>query len=152
MDKTEFTARIATVLVAENVELDIETLDTYVRSTYPDLRKCLNLCQMNSTDGKLANVKGDEGGSDDWRVDAVNLFKAGKIVEARKLMCTTVRPEEMEDVFSWMYDNLELFSTTPEGQDSAIMAIRTGLVNHSFVADPEINLSATMVELSQING
>ena len=152
VDKTEFTARIATVLVAENVELDIETLDTYVRSTYPDLRKCLNLCQMNSTDGKLTNVKGDEGNASDWRVDAVNLFKAGKIVDARKLMCATVRPEEMEDVFRWMYDNLELFSTTPEGQDSAIMAIRTGLVNHSFVADPEINLSATMVELSQING
>ncbi len=152
VDKTEFTARVATVLVAENVEIDIEILDTYVRSTYPDLRKCLNLCQMNSTDGKLANVKGDEGGSDDWRVDAVNLFKAGKIIEARKLMCATVRPEEMEDVFRWMYDNLELFATTPEGQDSAIMAIRTGLVNHSFVADPEINLSATMVELSQING
>ena len=152
VDKTEFTARIATVLVAENVELDIETLDTYVRSTYPDLRKCLNLCQMNSTDGKLTNVKGDEGNTSDWRVDAVNLFKAGKIIEARKLMCSTVRPEEMEDVFRWMYDNLELFSTTQEGQDSAIMAIRTGLVNHSFVADPEINLSATMVELSQING
>ena len=150
VDKTEFTARIATVLVAENVELDIETLDTYVRSTYPDLRKCLNLCQMNSTGGKLSNVKGDEGNTSDWRVDAVNLFKAGKIVEARKLMCSTVRPEEMEDVFRWMYDNLELFSTTQEGQDSAIMAIRTGLVNHSFVADPEINLSATMVELSQI--
>ena len=151
VDRTEFTARIATVLVAEGVELDIDTLDTYVRSTYPDLRKCLNLCQMNSADGKLTNVKGDEGGSADWRVDAVNLFKAGKIVEARKLMCSTVRPEEMEDVFRWMYDNLELFSTTQEGQDSAIMAIRTGLVNHSFVADPEINLSATMVELSQIN-
>ena len=151
VDKTEFTARIATVLVEEGVELDIETLDTYVRSTYPDLRKCLNLCQMNSTDGKLTSVKGDEGNTSDWRVDAVNLFKAGKIVEARKLMCSTVRPEEMEDVFRWMYDNLELFSTTQEGQDSAIMAIRTGLVNHSFVADPEINLSATMVELSQIN-
>jgi len=151
VDKTEFTARIATVLVAENVELDIETLDTYVRSTYPDLRKCLNLCQMNSTGGKLSNVKGDEGNTSDWRVDTVNLFKAGKIIEARKLMCSTVRPEEMEDVFRWMYDNLELFSTTQEGQDSAIMAIRTGLVNHSFVADPEINLSATMVELSQIN-
>ena len=106
---------------------------------------------MNSTGGKLSNVKGDEGNTSDWRVDTVNLFKAGKIIEARKLMCSTVRPEEMEDVFRWMYDNLELFSTTQEGQDSAIMAIRTGLVNHSFVADPEINLSATMVELSQIN-
>jgi len=152
VDRTEFTARVATVLVAENVEINIDILDTYVRSTYPDLRKCLNLCQMNSSDGRLANVKGDEGNTSDWRVDAVNLFKAGKIIEARKLMCTTVRPEEMEDVFRWMYDNLELFSSTQEGQDSAIMIIRTGLVNHSFVADPEINLSATMVELSQING
>ena len=152
VDRTEFTARVATVLVAENVEIDIDILDTYVRSTYPDLRKCLNLCQMNSTDGKLANVKGDEGNASDWRVDAINLFKAGKIIEARKLMCATVRPEEMEDVFRWMYDNLELFSSTQEGQDNAIMIIRTGLVNHSFVADPEINLSATMVELSQING
>jgi hypothetical protein len=80
----------------------------------------------------------------------VNLFKVGKIVEARKLMCATVRPEEMEDVFRWMYDNLELFSTTQEGQDSAIIIIRQGLVNHSFVADPEINLSATMVELAGI--
>jgi hypothetical protein len=49
-----------------------------------------------------------------------------------------------------MYDNLELFSSTPEGQDSAIIIIRQGLVNHSFVADPEINLSATMVELAGI--
>jgi hypothetical protein len=65
-------------------------------------------------------------------------------------MCSTVRPEEMEDVFRWMYDNLELFSSTPEGQDSAIIIIRQGLVNHSFVADPEINLSATMVELAGI--
>jgi len=65
-------------------------------------------------------------------------------------MCSTVRPEEMEDVFRWMYDNLELFSDSQEGQDSAIVIIKNGLVNHSFVADPEINLSATMVELSQI--
>ena len=65
-------------------------------------------------------------------------------------MCSTVRPEEMEDVFRWMYDNLELFSDSQEGQDSAIVIIKNGLVNHSFVADPEINLSATMVELAQI--
>jgi len=150
VDLTEFTARVATVLVEEGVEFDLDTLDTYVRSTYPDLRKCLNLCQMNSQDNKLGKPKGDEGASADWRISAVELFKTGKIIEARKLMCSTVRPEEMEDVFRWMYDNLELFSDSQEGQDSAIVIIKNGLVNHSFVADPEINLSATMVELCQI--
>jgi hypothetical protein len=43
-----------------------------------------------------------------------------------------------------------LWSTSPEGQDEAILAIRKGLVNHSMCADAEINLSATLIELTQI--
>ena len=150
VDQVEFTARMATVLVTEGVVFELDTLDTYVKATYPDLRKCLNMCQMNSTDGTLVKPHGDEGGSSDWKLGAVDLFKAGRIMEARKLMCSSVRPEEMEDVFRWMYDNLELWGTEPEKQDQAIVTIRQGLVNHSFVADPEINLSATLVELTQL--
>ena len=48
-----------------------------------------------------------------------------------------------------MYDNLELWGDTDEKRDRAILKIRQGLVNHSFVADPEINLSATLVEICQ---
>jgi hypothetical protein len=56
----------------------------------------------------------------------------------------------MEEVFRWMYDNLDLWTRDVHKQDQAIVIIRQGLVNNSFVADPEINLSATMVELAQI--
>ena len=150
VDVTEFTARVATVLVTENVNFDLDVLDTYVKSTYPDLRKCLNMCQMNSQDGTLTPPHGDEGGAKDWKLDAVNLFKAGKIREARTLMCASVRPEEMEDVFRWCYDNLELWTEDPEKQDQAIIIIRNGLVNVPMVADQEINLSATLCELSRL--
>lgn len=150
VDVTEFTARVATVLVTENIEFDLDTLDSYVKATYPDLRKCLNMCQMNSQEGRLTAPHGDEGGAKEWKLEAVNLFKAGRVNEARKLMCTSARPEEMEEVFRWMYDNLDLWSADPEKQDQAIVIIRQGLVNHSFVADPEINLSATLIELSQL--
>ena len=150
VDTTEFTARMATVLVTEGVEFDLDTLDTYVKATYPDMRKCLNMCQMNSADGRLQAPHGDEGGVKEWKLDVVNLFKAGKVLEARKLMCQSARPEEMEEVFRWMYDNLNLWSTDAEKQDNAIVIIRNGLVNHSFVADPEINLSATLIELAQL--
>ena len=150
VDSVEFTARAAGVLVAEGVEFDLDTLDTYVKVTYPDLRKCLNMLQMNSTEGRLDAPHGDEGGVREWKADVVQLFKSGKITEARKLLCSSARPEEMEDVFRWMYDNLDLFAREAEKQDQAIVIIRNGLVNHSFVADPEINLSATLIELSQI--
>ena len=148
VDQTEFTARIAEVLLTENIEFNIDTLDSYVKATYPDLRKCLNMCQMNSTHGNLEDPNGDEGNSQDYKLAVVDLFKQGQIIEARQLLCTNVRPDDMEEVYRWMYDNLDLWGETDEEKDKAILSIRNGLVNHSFVADPEINLSATLVELT----
>jgi len=150
VDLTEFTARVATVLVSEAVEFDLDTLDSYVRATYPDLRKCLNTVQMHSVDGRLSAPTADAGGSHDWKLAAVDLFKAGKLLEARKLMCASVRPEEMEDMFRWMYDNVELWGKDQETQDQAIIIIRQGLVNVPMVADQEINLSATLCELANL--
>ena len=150
VDITEFTARAATVLVSEGVEFDLDTLDTYVRATYPDLRKCLNTCQMNSITGRLIKPSGDEGASKDYKLEVVDLFKSGQVREARTMLCKNVRPEEMEEIFRWMYDNLDLWSTVPEKQDQAIVIIRNGYVNIPMVADQEINLSATLIELANI--
>ncbi len=150
-DQTEFTARAATVLVTENVEFDLETLDSYVKATYPDLRKCLNLLQANSVTGTLTVPGENDRGVKDWKLDAVALFKAGKIREGRQVICQQASAADMNEMFRWMYDNLELWSTTPEGQDAAILAIRKGLINVTLVADQEINLSATLIELTQVN-
>jgi replication factor C small subunit len=149
-DHTEFTARVATVLVTEAVEFDIDTLDSYVRATYPDLRKCLNLVQQNSVSGRLSTPSSTDRAVGDWKLDCVQLFKSGKIREARTLLCQSSTPEEADDIFRWMYDNLDLWAKDPERQDQAIIIIRNGLVNVPMVADQEINLSATLVELSNL--
>jgi replication factor C small subunit len=150
IDVTEFTARIATVLVTEGIEIDIDTLDSYVKATYPDLRKCINLVQMNSVDGKLVRPQESDSAMADYRLAVVDLFKEGKLLEARKLLCSQVRADEMDELFRWMYDNLELWSDTQEGQDQAVLIIAKGLRNIPMVADQEINLAATLVELCQI--
>jgi DNA polymerase III delta prime subunit len=150
VDHTEFTARAATVLVTEGVEFDLDVLDSYVKATYPDLRKCLNLLQMNAVDGKLKTPSESNTGTADYKLAMVDLFKAGKVREARTLLCSQARPEEMEEIFKWMYNNLELFAQTEEQKDEAIIAIRKGAANASLVADQEINLSATFTELMQI--
>jgi DNA polymerase III delta prime subunit len=149
-DSTEFTARAATVLVTEEIEFDLDTLDSYVKATYPDLRKCLNLLQANTTTGKLTAPGENDSAASDWKLDAVNMFKAGRLREARTLICSQSSVEDVEGIFRWTYDNLDLWSKTPEGQDEAIIIIRRGLVNHVSCADAEINLSATITELCQI--
>jgi replication factor C small subunit len=149
-DVTEFTARAATVLVTEGVDFDLDTLDSYVKATYPDLRKCLNLLQPNSTTGTLVKPGEHDQSVKDWRLDAVSMFKSGKINEARKIICSQASTEDMDSMFRWMYDNLDLWSKDPIKQDQAIIIIRNGLVNVPMVADQEINLSATLTELTQL--
>ena len=149
-DHTEFTARVATVLVEEGVEFDIDTLDSYVRATYPDLRKCLNLVQQNSVSGALNAPNSADKSVGDWKLDCVQLFKDGKVREGRTLLCQQSTPEDADEIFRWMYDNLDLWATDTHKQDQAIVIIRNGLVNVPLVADQEINLSATLVELTQL--
>jgi len=148
-DMTEFTARAATVLVEEGIDFDLDTLDLYVKVAYPDLRKCLQLLQQNSQGGALVPPNQSDSGAADWKFDMVELFKAGKITEARKMLCGKLRAEEMEEVFIWLYNNLEIFGDE-EKQDKAILIIKSGLVDHTLIVDPEINLAATLVKLARL--
>jgi replication factor C small subunit len=149
VDQTEFTARVAEILIAEGVQPDLDTLDTYVKATYPDLRKCINMVQMNSQDGVLIKPNEADKTEADWKLDMVQLFKAGKITEARKLVCASARAEEMEEIYRWLYDNIDLFGNADQ-QDKAIMIIKQGLVDHTLVVDPEINLAATLIKLGKV--
>jgi replication factor C small subunit len=149
-DKTEFTARAATVLVSESVDFDLDILDTYVGATYPDLRKCLNQLQVHSSTGKLLPPLSASNSEDGLLVEATQLFKAGKILEGRQqlMQYLSLNPARVEDIYRWMYNNLDLWGKTNEKRDASIIIIRNGLANLSLVGIPEINLAATMVELT----
>ncbi len=147
LDVKEFTARIATICIEEGVEVDLETLDTYVQATYPDLRKAINLTQQNVVDNVLQKPQDGDGNTSDWMLTAIELFKAGKYKEARTMIVSQARPEEYEEVYKFMYRNLNLWGDTEQKQDQAIVIIRNGIAKSVAVADPEINLAATLVEL-----
>ena len=149
-DITEYTARIATVLVSENIDFDLDVLDTYVKIAYPDFRKCLNLTQQHIVNNQLEMPGGDSESSADYKIDMVALFKKGKILEARTLLCGRARPEEIPEIFTWMYQNLDLFGKTDEAKDKALQIIKQGLLDHAIIADPEINLAATLSLLARL--
>lgn len=149
-DMTEFTARAATVLVTENVDFELDVLDTFVRATYPDLRKCLNQLQVNSGSGALRAPQSEGQSEDELLVEATNLFKSGNLIEARQQLMQYIAlyPTRIEDTYRWMYDNLDLFGTSNEERDANIIVIRNGLANLPLVGIPEISLAATLVELT----
>ena len=150
LDRDEFDARLIDILGRENIELNFESLVAIVDKTYPDLRRGISMIQANSFSGKLDPLAADSENTSDYKIDMITLFRAGKYTEARKLICEKVGKEEYEDMYTFMYQNLEVWGEDINKQNKAILVIRDGLVKHTMCADVEINLSATLVELEMI--
>ena len=108
------------------------------------------MVQQHVESGKLHPPADGADGVADWKLDMVELFKKGKIIEARRLVCGKARPEEIEDIYRWMYDNLDLFGKDEETKDSAVLIIKQALVDHTLIVDAEINLAACLVKLARL--
>jgi len=49
-----------------------------------------------------------------------------------------------------LYENCAIFGDQ-EKQNQAILILKQGLVDHTLIVDPEINLAAVMIKLSRLN-
>lgn len=150
LDLESFFGRAMQVLDNENVTYDIDDLELYINNSFPDLRKCINLLDQHTTGGKLSPLKEGSATSLNYMEDAVALFKAKQFTQARKLIVTSADINDYEDIFRFLYKNLQLFGDTEDVQSAAIVVIARGLRNHAICADAEINIAATLVELSQL--
>lgn len=154
LDREQFVTKVASILIQEGVNVDEsnwDILDSYVSSSYPDLRKCINLLQQNCQDGVLNSPSnGGSGSNEEVVVEAVNLFKKGKISAARQLLSGTLGDSDYEEVYRLLYRNLNWWGDAESQHNQAIVVIANRLRDHTLVADPEINLSACLVELEMI--
>lgn len=151
LNKDNFILRAGKILIEENIDFSVETLKEIVDQTFPDMRKCINMLQQSSVNGKLIKSSIDEKTlNPEWYDIVVKFLKEKKINEARKYVVNVLPLEEYEDFYRFLYENLNLYCDDEEEEKIAILTIREGLVNHSICADREINLSATMVKLSMI--
>ena len=57
---------------------------------------------------------------------------------------------EGDEAFKIYRETGEIFGNSEDQQDEAILVIKQGLVDHSFVAEAEINLSATLIKLARL--
>lgn len=151
LNHDDFVVKMANILINEGIEIDPDVLATHVEYAYPDMRKCINNCQRFTINGKLVLPSKEEAETSEFKVEAITLIHAGKLKEARELICQKITYEEYEEFFRFMYKNTEIWSGSDYTKtQKCIRAIRDGIVNDSMVADREINLSATLVTLEMI--
>jgi len=150
-DKDDIAERIVTILATEQVKFTLDLIDKYVAAGYPDIRKIINLLQQNTIDGVLQQpiAKGEAG---DYKFQLLDLMERDNWFEIRKLLCGTVAAEEWEDVYRFVYENLEKSAkySNKEKWEAGIVIIADHLYKHSAVADPEINASAMFIRLASV--
>lgn len=152
LDRTEFTTRVATILLTEEVEFELDILDKHIDATYPDMRKCISEIQVASQSKKLLPPDSNIDREDKDLADIADLIKKKKLMDARKKLLAYIDlyPTRVEAIYKWMYDNLDLWGKTDEHKDAAIIIIRNGLAQLPLVGIAEIAVIATIIELTNI--
>lgn len=161
-DQVEITEYCINILAAEKVKFSLPLLEKYVAYGYPDIRKIINLLQQNTVDDdgefegrkyrRLAIPTFEGVGEGDWKFSLLDLIEANKWTEARLLLCEQVIPEEWEEVYRFLYENLD---KAPKFQDrdkweEGIIIIAEFLYKHGICADPEINAASMLIQLGRV--
>lgn len=147
-DQEKVTLLVADILDKEKVAYDPDDLVAYVAVGYPDIRKIIQLVQQNSGTGKqLISPDGRAAAESDWKFGLLQCLKSGDWPKARKLVCESATREEHEDVFRFLYENVDQLKV--KDRDQAVITIAEYLYRHTIVADTEINLAAMFIELGR---
>ena len=147
-DKEKIALRMVDILESEKVTYDPEDLLSYIDVGYPDIRKTIQLLQQHVFSGKLLSPKEVQHDSVDWKFGLLDTIISGDFNRARKLVCETATREEHEDVFRFLYENVNKMKVNDK--DSAILIIADHLFKHGIIADTEINLAACFISLGRL--
>ena len=147
-DRDQVAARAVDVLTAENIEFDVEDVLKVVEAGYPSIRRVIHLLEQSSKTGTLV-IKGAEAVVD-WKLQLLPLLEANDIKGARKLVCETATREELQDVYRFLYSNLQRSPKLKKKEDEAVILIAQYQYQHQFVSDVEIQVAALFTELGAL--
>ena len=149
-DRDGILERILNVMISEEIEFDPDDVDRLISIAYPDIRKMIALVQQNTVD-KVFKLH-DASGSGDTTIknQIIDFIKSKKFTEARKYICDNVSTDQFEDLYRFMYQNVNLLTQDQYKTDCCVVIIAKYLYQHQSVADVEINFAACMIEISRV--
>ena len=140
--------RMFEILTIEGIEFEAEDVEKYVIQSYPDIRKVINNLQLNSVDGKLILTSGDSDG--DFKIRLFDLIIDGNLQEIRKLVIKNCTPEQLEEVYEFLYQNIHKhpkFKGNEKALEQAFMILLDSVYKNSTIALPYLNFEVACINL-----
>jgi hypothetical protein len=143
--------QVSNILKSESVQFDIKDLVPIIDSSYPDIRKVINACQMNSIKGVLkVDTKNLLEG--DYKTKIVDILKSSddkrnKYMKTRQALIDS-RATDFTDLFTMLYDKVEEYAAGNTA--NVILELAEGQKNMFLSIDKEIPTAATLIKILNI--
>ena len=151
--KKEVAVQLDKILKSEDIKYDVKDLVPIIDSSYPDIRKVINTCQLNSVKGVLKLSKNDLLDSD-FKSKILDILKSSddsrnKYMKIRQTVADS-KVQDFTEMYSLLYDKVDEYAS---GKVSGvILVLAEGQHRDALAVDKEIPFMATILNiLSTIN-
>lgn len=146
--KKEVAIHVSKILQAEGVKFKPTDLVPIIDSSYPDIRKIINNCQLNSSKGEL-KVDVKDLIENDYKMKVLDILKSddttrNKYMKVRQTIIDS-RVTDFTDLFTFLYDKVDEYAA--DNTANVILALSEGHYRHCMVVDKEIATAACLIEI-----
>jgi DNA polymerase III delta prime subunit len=141
---SQFYKRLLFILKTEGIEYDKVVIQELVTKYFPDFRRAINELQRYSQNGKIDSGVLSQLGE----VKIKDLVKNLKDKDWKAMRTWVVQnlDNDAARIFRSIYDSMSDY-VKPGSIPALVLILNDGQRNHAFVADPEINLVATLTQV-----
>jgi len=149
--KRDVAIQISKILNAEKIQFEPKEIVPIVDASYPDIRKIINTCQLNSSKGIL-KVDTSSILDSDIKVKVVDILKSkddkrNRYVNLRQAVADS-RVQDFTELYTYLYEKVDEYAS---GNTSAvILELSQGQHRDALVVDKEICFMATLIGINGI--
>jgi replication factor C small subunit len=149
--KKDVAIQVTRILDAEKIKYDLKNVADIISSYYPDIRRILNTCQLQSAKGEL-KVDHQIMVESNFQTKLVDLLKAN---DDKRNMFMNIRQavadnrlNDYSEMYSMLYDRVDEYAAGNTA--NVILTIAEGLSKDALVVDKEIVFMSTIIQILNI--
>jgi replication factor C small subunit len=149
--KKDVAVQVTKILDAENIKYELKNVADIISSYYPDIRRILNTCQLQSAKGEL-KVDHQIMVESNFQTKLIDLLKAN---DDKRNMFMNIRQavadnrlNDYSEMYSMLYDKVDDYAAGNTA--NVILTIAEGLSKDALVVDKEIVFMSTIIQILNI--
>lgn len=146
--KKDVAVQISKILNSESIKFEPKDLVPIIDSAYPDIRKVINTCQLNSIKGEL-KIDTQNLLENDYKMKVLDILKSdddkrNKYMKIRQTIINS-KATDFTELFTLLYDKVDEYA--PDKTSDIILLLADGVYKSSMSIDKEIQAAATMIQI-----